>query len=165
MNVSRLPWKIFPVNLHDLKCYILCFLLEFQKNDSQRLLESFSTDEKEHGLVESKAEPYTSKEEMVLEVKLCSCRWMSILLHVAVRCSEPAPHCLNFSGFGERLYKVFRRSVRWRVGGDCCLWMQPFRALIPLRNSMSPGALLGYFNQHPEFFFDESALLSSLCPP
>uniref|UniRef100_U3K4H1 EvC ciliary complex subunit 1 n=1 Tax=Ficedula albicollis TaxID=59894 RepID=U3K4H1_FICAL len=58
---------MFPVNLHDLKCYILCFLLEFQKDDSQRLLESFSTDEKEHTLMESKAEPYTSKEEMVLE--------------------------------------------------------------------------------------------------
>ncbi|NXR27989.1 EVC protein, partial [Cinclus mexicanus] len=38
-----------------------------QKDDSQRLLESFSTDEKEPTLMESKAEPYTSKEEMVLE--------------------------------------------------------------------------------------------------
>ncbi|NXL25632.1 EVC protein, partial [Setophaga kirtlandii] len=38
-----------------------------QKDDSQRLLESFNTDEKEHTLRKSKAEPYTSKEEMVLE--------------------------------------------------------------------------------------------------
>ncbi|XP_056346081.1 evC complex member EVC isoform X1 [Oenanthe melanoleuca] len=38
-----------------------------EKDDSQRLLESLSTDEKEHTLMESKAEPYTSKEEMVLE--------------------------------------------------------------------------------------------------
>ncbi|NWT50291.1 EVC protein, partial [Erythrocercus mccallii] len=38
-----------------------------QKDDSQRLLESFNTDEKEHRLMKSKAEPYTSKEEMVLE--------------------------------------------------------------------------------------------------
>ncbi|KAM7052625.1 evC complex member EVC isoform 2-T2 [Acridotheres tristis] len=38
-----------------------------EKDDSQRLLESFSTDEKEHTLVKSKAEPYSSKEEMVLE--------------------------------------------------------------------------------------------------
>uniref|UniRef100_A0A674HSW3 EvC ciliary complex subunit 1 n=1 Tax=Taeniopygia guttata TaxID=59729 RepID=A0A674HSW3_TAEGU len=58
---------MFPVYLHDLKCYILCFLLEFQKDDSQRLLESFNADEKEHTLMKSKAEPYTSKEEMVLE--------------------------------------------------------------------------------------------------
>lgn len=71
MNVSRLLSKLFLVNLHELKCYILCFLLEFQKDDSQRLLESFNTDEKEHTLTKSKAEPYTSKEEMVLEVKLC----------------------------------------------------------------------------------------------
>lgn len=84
MNVPRLQWKMFLVNLHDLKCYILCFLLEFQKDDSQRLLESFNTDEKEQTLTKSKAEPCTSEEEMVLEVKLCSCRWMSILLHVAV---------------------------------------------------------------------------------
>ncbi|NXC39082.1 EVC protein, partial [Penelope pileata] len=38
-----------------------------QKDDSQRLLESFNCDEKEHPLTKSKAEPYTSKEEMVLE--------------------------------------------------------------------------------------------------
>ncbi|NWH62815.1 EVC protein, partial [Geococcyx californianus] len=38
-----------------------------QKDDSQRLLESFSSDEKECTLMKSKAEPYTSKEEMVLE--------------------------------------------------------------------------------------------------
>ncbi|XP_072784100.1 evC complex member EVC isoform X2 [Taeniopygia guttata] len=38
-----------------------------EKDDSQRLLESFSADEKEHTLMKSKAEPYTSKEEMVLE--------------------------------------------------------------------------------------------------
>ncbi|XP_009575878.1 PREDICTED: ellis-van Creveld syndrome protein-like, partial [Fulmarus glacialis] len=37
------------------------------KDDSQRLLESFSSDEKEHTLKKSKAEPYTSEEEMVLE--------------------------------------------------------------------------------------------------
>ncbi|XP_030802979.1 ellis-van Creveld syndrome protein [Camarhynchus parvulus] len=38
-----------------------------EKDDSQRLLESFNADEKEHALMKSKAEPYTSKEEMVLE--------------------------------------------------------------------------------------------------
>ncbi|XP_066173344.1 evC complex member EVC isoform X3 [Sylvia atricapilla] len=38
-----------------------------EKDDSQRLLESFNTDEKEHTPMKSKAEPYTSKEEMVLE--------------------------------------------------------------------------------------------------
>ncbi|KAM6268109.1 evC complex member EVC isoform 4-T4 [Spheniscus humboldti] len=38
-----------------------------EKDDSQRLLESFNSDEKEHTLMKSKAEPYTSKEEMVLE--------------------------------------------------------------------------------------------------
>ncbi|KAM9661043.1 evC complex member EVC isoform 3-T3 [Morphnus guianensis] len=38
-----------------------------EKDDSQRLLESFNSDEKEHTLTKSKAEPYTSKEEMVLE--------------------------------------------------------------------------------------------------
>ncbi|XP_005485803.3 evC complex member EVC isoform X1 [Zonotrichia albicollis] len=38
-----------------------------EKDDSQRLLESFNADEKEHTLTKSKAEPYTSKEEMVLE--------------------------------------------------------------------------------------------------
>ncbi|NXH19507.1 EVC protein, partial [Bucco capensis] len=38
-----------------------------QKNDSQRLLESFNSDEKEHTLMKSKTEPFTSKEEMVLE--------------------------------------------------------------------------------------------------
>ncbi|XP_071303256.1 evC complex member EVC isoform X3 [Agelaius tricolor] len=38
-----------------------------EKDDSQRLLESFNADEKEHTLMKSKAEPYTSKEEMVLE--------------------------------------------------------------------------------------------------
>ncbi|XP_053921098.1 evC complex member EVC isoform X3 [Cuculus canorus] len=38
-----------------------------EKGDSQRLLESFSSDEKEHTLMRSKAEPYTSKKEMVLE--------------------------------------------------------------------------------------------------
>ncbi|XP_068044754.1 evC complex member EVC isoform X2 [Anomalospiza imberbis] len=38
-----------------------------EKDDSQRLLESFSADEKEQTLMKSKAEPYTSKEEMVLE--------------------------------------------------------------------------------------------------
>ncbi|OXB56277.1 hypothetical protein ASZ78_011428 [Callipepla squamata] len=37
------------------------------KDDSQRLLESFTCNEKEHPLPESEAEPYTSKEEMVLE--------------------------------------------------------------------------------------------------
>ncbi|CAN8208137.1 unnamed protein product, partial [Coccothraustes coccothraustes] len=37
------------------------------KDDSQRLLESFNTDEKEHTLTKSKAEPYRSEEEMVLE--------------------------------------------------------------------------------------------------
>ncbi|NXH38552.1 EVC protein, partial [Dicaeum eximium] len=37
------------------------------KDDSQRLLESFNSDEKEHTLMKSKAEPYTSEEEMVLE--------------------------------------------------------------------------------------------------
>ncbi|NXM29044.1 EVC protein, partial [Oxyruncus cristatus] len=38
-----------------------------QKDDSQRLLESFNSDEKEHTFTKNKAEPYTSKEEMVLE--------------------------------------------------------------------------------------------------
>ncbi|NXI50825.1 EVC protein, partial [Chloroceryle aenea] len=38
-----------------------------QKDDSQRLLESFNSEEKEHTLKKSKADPYTSKEEMVLE--------------------------------------------------------------------------------------------------
>ncbi|XP_069712431.1 evC complex member EVC isoform X2 [Phaenicophaeus curvirostris] len=38
-----------------------------QNDDSQRLLESFSSDEREHTLMRSKAEPYASKEEMVLE--------------------------------------------------------------------------------------------------
>ncbi|XP_058694549.1 evC complex member EVC isoform X2 [Poecile atricapillus] len=38
-----------------------------EKDDSQRLLESFNTGEKEHTLMKSEAEPYTSKEEMVLE--------------------------------------------------------------------------------------------------
>ncbi|XP_074879043.1 evC complex member EVC isoform X3 [Buteo buteo] len=38
-----------------------------EKDDSQRLLESFNSDEKEQTLTKSKAEPYTSKEEMVLE--------------------------------------------------------------------------------------------------
>ncbi|OWK59965.1 Ellis-van Creveld syndrome [Lonchura striata] len=41
--------------------------VKLKKDDSQRLLESFSADEKEHTLMKSKAEPYTSKEEMVLE--------------------------------------------------------------------------------------------------
>ncbi|KFU93742.1 Ellis-van Creveld syndrome protein, partial [Chaetura pelagica] len=38
-----------------------------QKDDSQRLLESFNSDEKEHTVTKSKAEPYTSKEEILLE--------------------------------------------------------------------------------------------------
>ncbi|KAM9027696.1 evC complex member EVC isoform 5-T5 [Ara ararauna] len=38
-----------------------------EKDDSQRLLESFSSDEREHTLTKSKAEPYISEEEMVLE--------------------------------------------------------------------------------------------------
>ncbi|NXF72681.1 EVC protein, partial [Sclerurus mexicanus] len=38
-----------------------------QKDDSQRLLESFNSDEKEHTFTQNKAEPYTSQEEMVLE--------------------------------------------------------------------------------------------------
>ncbi|XP_032042892.1 ellis-van Creveld syndrome protein isoform X2 [Aythya fuligula] len=38
-----------------------------EKDDSQRLLESFNCDEKEHTLTKSKAEPYISEEEMVLE--------------------------------------------------------------------------------------------------
>ncbi|KAJ7403370.1 EvC ciliary complex subunit 1 [Pitangus sulphuratus] len=38
-----------------------------QKDDSQRLLESFNSDEKEHTFTKNKAEPYTSQEEMVLE--------------------------------------------------------------------------------------------------
>ncbi|NWV68699.1 EVC protein, partial [Malurus elegans] len=38
-----------------------------QKDDSQRLLENFNTDEKEHPLMKSKADLYASKEEMVLE--------------------------------------------------------------------------------------------------
>uniref|UniRef100_U3IA47 EvC ciliary complex subunit 1 n=1 Tax=Anas platyrhynchos platyrhynchos TaxID=8840 RepID=U3IA47_ANAPP len=47
--------------------HFTCFLSEFQKDDSQRLLESFNCDEKEHTLTKSKAEPYISEEEMVLE--------------------------------------------------------------------------------------------------
>ncbi|NXT84391.1 EVC protein, partial [Zapornia atra] len=38
-----------------------------QKDDSQRLLESFNSDDKEHTLMKSKAELCTSEEEMVLE--------------------------------------------------------------------------------------------------
>ncbi|XP_027498536.1 ellis-van Creveld syndrome protein isoform X4 [Corapipo altera] len=38
-----------------------------QKDDSQRLLENFNSDEKEHTFAKDRAEPYTSKEEMVLE--------------------------------------------------------------------------------------------------
>ncbi|XP_075276634.1 evC complex member EVC isoform X4 [Opisthocomus hoazin] len=38
-----------------------------EKDDSQRLMESFNSDEKECTLTRSEAEPYTSKEEMVLE--------------------------------------------------------------------------------------------------
>lgn len=57
--------------------HFTCFLSEFQ-DDSQRLLESFNCDEKEHTLTKSKAEPYISEEEMVLEVKLCYFWWMSI---------------------------------------------------------------------------------------
>ncbi|XP_068870572.1 evC complex member EVC isoform X4 [Aphelocoma coerulescens] len=38
-----------------------------EKDDSQRLLESSNADEKEHTIMKSKAEPDTSKEEMVLE--------------------------------------------------------------------------------------------------
>ncbi|XP_050194340.1 evC complex member EVC isoform X3 [Myiozetetes cayanensis] len=38
-----------------------------QKDDSQRLLESFNSDEKEHTFTKNKSEPYTSQEEMVLE--------------------------------------------------------------------------------------------------
>ncbi|XP_061235758.1 evC complex member EVC isoform X2 [Neopsephotus bourkii] len=38
-----------------------------EKDDSQRLLESFSSNEREHTLTKSKAEPYISEEEMVLE--------------------------------------------------------------------------------------------------
>ncbi|XP_009984515.1 PREDICTED: ellis-van Creveld syndrome protein-like, partial [Tauraco erythrolophus] len=37
------------------------------KDDSQRLLESFNSDEREHTLLKSQAEPYTSKEEILLE--------------------------------------------------------------------------------------------------
>nr|XP_047902217.1 ellis-van Creveld syndrome protein isoform X3 [Anser cygnoides] len=44
-----------------------CRITTWQKDDSQRLLESFNCDEKEHTLTKSKAEPYTSEEEMVLE--------------------------------------------------------------------------------------------------
>ncbi|KAM4674804.1 evC complex member EVC isoform 3-T3 [Amazona ochrocephala] len=47
--------------------YLICFFSKFQKDDSQRLLESFSSDEREHTLTQSKAEPYVSEEEMVLE--------------------------------------------------------------------------------------------------
>ncbi|XP_040449768.1 ellis-van Creveld syndrome protein isoform X3 [Falco naumanni] len=42
-----------------------------EKDDSQRLLESFNSDDREHTLAKSKAEPYTSKEEMVLEESEC----------------------------------------------------------------------------------------------
>ncbi|XP_057282577.1 evC complex member EVC isoform X3 [Pezoporus wallicus] len=38
-----------------------------ERDDSQRLLESFSSNEREHTLAKSKAEPYISEEEMVLE--------------------------------------------------------------------------------------------------
>ncbi|XP_030349200.1 ellis-van Creveld syndrome protein isoform X1 [Strigops habroptila] len=38
-----------------------------EKDDSQGLLESFNSDEREHTLMKSKAEPYISEEEMVLE--------------------------------------------------------------------------------------------------
>ncbi|XP_031444224.1 ellis-van Creveld syndrome protein isoform X1 [Phasianus colchicus] len=51
--------------------YFICFIFEFQKDDSQRLLESFNCDEKENPLTKSEAEPYKSKEEMVLEENEC----------------------------------------------------------------------------------------------
>ncbi|NXU87329.1 EVC protein, partial [Xiphorhynchus elegans] len=38
-----------------------------QKDDSQRLLESLNSDEKEHTFTQDKAEPYSSQEKMVLE--------------------------------------------------------------------------------------------------
>ncbi|XP_071600079.1 evC complex member EVC isoform X1 [Heliangelus exortis] len=38
-----------------------------EKDDAQRLLESFNSDEREQTLTKSKAEPYTSKEEILLE--------------------------------------------------------------------------------------------------
>lgn len=65
--------------------HFTCFLSEFQKDDSQRLLESFNCDEKEHTLTKSKAEPYISEEEMVLEVKLCYFWWMSIFFECSNR--------------------------------------------------------------------------------
>lgn len=64
--------------------YFICFISEFQKDDSQRLLESFNCDGKENPLTKSEAEPYKSKEEMVLEVKLGSLECMSILLNVLI---------------------------------------------------------------------------------
>jgi len=70
--------------LHDLRVIFYCFISEFQKDDSQRLLESFNCDEKEDPLTKSEAEPYTAKEEMVLEVKLGSLERMSILLNVLI---------------------------------------------------------------------------------
>ncbi|KAM6261260.1 evC complex member EVC isoform 3-T3 [Porphyrio hochstetteri] len=42
-------------------------LRQREKDDSQRLLESFNSDDKEHTLMKSKVELYTSEEEMVLE--------------------------------------------------------------------------------------------------
>ncbi|XP_065591869.1 evC complex member EVC isoform X1 [Cyrtonyx montezumae] len=49
------------------RCALLGPRRRREKDDSQRLLESFTCNEKEHPIPESEAEPYTSKEEMVLE--------------------------------------------------------------------------------------------------
>uniref|UniRef100_A0A8C6YQ15 EvC ciliary complex subunit 1 n=1 Tax=Nothoprocta perdicaria TaxID=30464 RepID=A0A8C6YQ15_NOTPE len=48
------------------QCYVL-FFFHFQKDDAQRLLEGFNSDEKGHSLTRSRADSYTSKEEMVSE--------------------------------------------------------------------------------------------------
>ncbi|NP_001005347.1 ellis-van Creveld syndrome protein [Gallus gallus] len=49
------------------RCALLRPRRRREKDDSQRLLESFNCDEKEDPLTKSEAEPYTAKEEMVLE--------------------------------------------------------------------------------------------------
>ncbi|XP_031444226.1 ellis-van Creveld syndrome protein isoform X2 [Phasianus colchicus] len=53
------------------RCALLRPRRRREKDDSQRLLESFNCDEKENPLTKSEAEPYKSKEEMVLEENEC----------------------------------------------------------------------------------------------
>ncbi|KAJ7410607.1 Ellis-van Creveld syndrome protein [Willisornis vidua] len=52
---------------HQKESGIILLAPTFEKDDSQRLLESFNSDEKEHTFTKNKAEPYTSQKEMVVE--------------------------------------------------------------------------------------------------